>query len=150
MSKLYLAYGSNLNKQQMSMRCPDAKVVGTAYIEGYQLLYKGSRTGSYLTIEKKDERRVPVGVWEVSHRDEMHLDFYEGCPSFYYKKDMKVTLTETGEEVDAFVYIMHEERELGIPSERYVHGCKQGYEDFGFDCKYLEQALIDTIGGMEK
>ena len=80
----------------------------------------------------------------------MHLDFYEGCPGFYYKKDMKVTLTETGEEVDAFVYIMHEERELGIPSERYVHGCKQGYEDFGFDCKYLEQALIDTIGGMEK
>ena len=148
MSRLYLAYGSNLNKRQMSIRCSDAKVVGTAYIEGYRLLFKGSRTGSYFTIEKAEGRRVPVGVWEVSTKDEHHLDFYEGYPGFYYKKDMKVTLNETGEEVDAFVYIMHEERELGIPSEHYVFGCKQGYKDFGFDTQYIEQALNDTIGGM--
>lgn len=150
MTRLYLAYGSNLNKRQMSMRCPDAKVVGTAYIEDYRLLFKGSRTGSYFTIEKKKGRKVPVGVWAVTPMDERNLDCYEGYPSFYYKKDLKVTLNETGKTVDAFVYIMHEERELGLPSEFYVHGCLQGYESFGFDRKYIEQAINDTVGGMKK
>jgi len=149
MSRFYLAYGSNLNKAQMSMRCPDAKVVGTAYIEGYRLLFKGSRTGSYFTIEKEKGYRVPVGVWEVSEKDELHLDWYEGYPTFYYKKKLKVTLEETGKEVNAFVYIMDEKRPLGMPSPGYVRVCKQGYEDFGFDKAYVETAINDTIGGMK-
>lgn len=35
MAKLYVAYGSNLNKEQMRYRCPAAKFVGTGIIEGY-------------------------------------------------------------------------------------------------------------------
>ena len=53
MKKYYIAYGSNLNVQQMKFRCPTARVVGTSVIRNYELLYKGSKTGSYLTIEKK-------------------------------------------------------------------------------------------------
>ena len=34
MKKYYIAYGSNLNVEQMRYRCPDAKVVGTAEING--------------------------------------------------------------------------------------------------------------------
>ena len=51
MKKYYLAYGSNLNIPQMQYRCPEARIVGTAVIEGYRLLFNGSKTGSYLTIE---------------------------------------------------------------------------------------------------
>lgn len=47
MKKYYIAYGSNLNVRQMKFRCPTAKVVGTSVIKGYELLYKGSKTGSY-------------------------------------------------------------------------------------------------------
>jgi hypothetical protein len=54
MKKYYAAYGSNLNVAQMKMRCPGAKIVGTSEIKDYQLLFKGSKTGSYLTIEKCD------------------------------------------------------------------------------------------------
>ena len=60
MKKYYLAYGSNLNVQQMKFRCPGAKVVGKSVIKNYELLYKGSKTGSYLTIEKKNGSVVPV------------------------------------------------------------------------------------------
>ena len=38
MAKLYVAYGSNLNKEQMRYRCPTAKFVGTGIIEGYDCL----------------------------------------------------------------------------------------------------------------
>lgn len=150
MKKFYLAYGSNLNKGQMQHRCPEATAIGTAFIEGYRLLYKGSKTGSFLTIEKKRGSKVPVGVWEVSEKDERRLDCYEGCPTFYYKKEIKITLNETGEEVDAFVYIMHEERSLGIPHIFYVRICEEGYRDFGFDKAYLKQAYKHSTGKMTR
>ena len=145
MKRYYLAYGSNLNLPQMRFRCPDAKVMGTAIIEGYELLFKGSRTGSYLTIEEKEGGKVPVAVWEVSERDEQHLDTYEGFPTFYYKADMPVTYkgikTGRNRKVDAFIYIMHEDRPLGMPSGHYVRTCMEGYRVFGFDDKLLFDAI---------
>jgi hypothetical protein len=145
MKKYYLAYGSNLNVQQMRFRCPDARVVGTAEIPDYQLLFKGSKTGAYLTIEKRTGAVVPVGVWEVSKADELELDRYEGCPTFYYKTEMEVAVKSWRngkiETMKAFVYIMHEDRKLGIPSSQYVRTCVQGYRDFGFDLKHLRLAL---------
>ena len=96
--RYYLAYGSNLHQQQMRYRCPDSEMIGTAIIPNYRLMFKGSKTGSYLTIEPADGYAVPVGVWAVSKQDEQHLDRYEGYPAFYYKKEMTVTIQdyETG------------------------------------------------------
>jgi len=147
MKRYYLAYGSNLNVRQMKYRCPTAKIAGTAVIRDYELLYKGSKTGSYLTIEKKKGGAVPVAVWEVTAADEHSLDIYEGYPNFYYKKNMKIRLSETRKMIDAFVYIMHEERRLGIPTPAYVSTCKFGYTIFGFDFKYLDEAYEKSLKG---
>lgn len=145
MMKFYLAYGSNLNVQQMQFRCPDARIVGVTQIPDYQLLFKGSKTGSYLTIEQEKGATVPAAVWAVSERDERQLDVYEGYPNFYYKKQMwlPVENPETGKRhlVTAFVYIMHEHRRLGIPAYHYVKTCAEGYHRFGFDLKHLRKAL---------
>lgn len=84
--RYYIAYGSNLNIRQMRMRCPHARVIGTAVIKDYELLFKGSLTGAYLTIEPKKGGEVPVAAWEVTESDEAALDRYEGFPTFYYKK----------------------------------------------------------------
>ena len=51
MKRYYIAYGSNLNVQQMRWRCPGARIIGTSEMKDYRLLFKGSKTGSYLTIE---------------------------------------------------------------------------------------------------
>ena len=150
MKKYYIAYGSNLNVRQMKFRCPTAKVVGTSVIKGYELLYKGSKTGSYLTIEKKKGGVVTVAVWEVTARDEKNLDAYEGYPNFYYKKNMKIKLSETGKTIDAFVDIIHEERSLGIPSQSYIKTCRFGYTIFGFDFKYLDKAYEKSVKGVSK
>ena len=143
--RYYIAYGSNLNIPQMRMRCPGARIIGTSVIEDYQLLFKGSKTGSYLTIEPLAGSGVPVVIWEVTETDEKALDRYEGYPNFYYKKEMTLDIKgiRTGKvrRRDAFVYIMHEERELGIPSWYYVNTCLDGYRAFGFDEKYLFDAI---------
>ena len=139
--RYYLAYGSNLNIAQMQFRCPDAVVAGTAVIPDYELLFKGSLTGAYLTIEPKQGSHVPVGVWEVSLADELKLDRYEGFPSFYYKKEMRIPVKDirTGKtrQCDAFVYVMHEDRKLGTPTSFYMRTCLEGYRDFGFETAFL-------------
>ena len=150
--KYYLAYGSNLNVEQMAWRCPDAKVVGSGVISGYRLLFKGSKSGAYLTIEKDPDSIVPVGVWEVSEDDEAMLDHYEGYPNFYYKKQMEIPYCTPSGEVrvcKAFVYIMHEERNCGIPTKFYMSICKKGYKDFGFDTVHLDLAFEDTVKEIE-
>lgn len=144
MKRYYLAYGSNLNVPQMRTRCPDASILGTATLKGWELLFKGSMTGSYLTIEQADNGRVPVVVWEVSTADELALDRYEGFPRFYYKKDFKVQckgiLTGKRRTVSAFAYIMHEDRPLGTPTSRYMDICREGYDTFYFDKRLLNEA----------
>ena len=148
MRKYYIAYGSNLNIPQMQFRCPQARIIGRATIEGYRLLFKGSKTGSYLTIEKAEGYEVPVGVWEVTDQDEKNLDRYEGFPTFYYKKEMQLPIKgiKSGKTRirDCFVYIMHEDRPHGIPSGYYVRTCLEGYRNFGFDEKILLEAVADS------
>ena len=142
--RYYIAYGSNLNVFQMQMRCPHASILGTAILDGWELLFKGSRTGSYLTIERCEGSKVPVVIWEVTASDETALDWYEGFPAFYYKKEIKVQYKgiRSGKirTVMAFAYFMHEDRPLGIPSNRYMRTCLEGYESFGFDDKALFDA----------
>ena len=144
MKRYYIAYGSNLNLRQMKMRCPTAKVMGTAVIKDYELLFKGSKTGSYLTVEKKSGISVPVAVWEVTAEDEKALDRYEGFPNFYYKKELTLPIKgiRTGKirKRRVFVYIMHEDRPVGIPSNLYMRTCLEGYDTFYFD----KNILIDA------
>ena len=58
---LYFAYGSNLNKQQMSIRCPKAKALGAAYIVGWRLVFRG-----VADIERTNDpsAMLPVGFWD--------------------------------------------------------------------------------------
>ena len=129
----------------MSYRCPGARVVGTSKIPDFQLLFKGSKSGAYLTIEPKKGAKVPVAVWEVTADDELSLDRYEGYPNFYYKTEVEIPVICISDrrvrKLKAFIYIMHEEREIGVPSQRYVDICLDGYEAFGFDENYLYEAL---------
>ena len=146
--KYYVAYGSNLNVRQMLIRCPNARIVGTSKIPNYELLFKGSKTGSYLTIEPKIGSSVPVGVWRVNNTDENALDRYEGFPKFYYKMEMELPIIgiRSGKIRNraAFVYVMHEDRPFGIPSLYYVETCLEGYRNFGFDKDVLFQAIKNS------
>ncbi|PRR78451.1 AIG2-like family protein [Clostridium liquoris] len=151
MKRLYVAYGSNLNLEQMSYRCPTAKVYGKGMLYGYRLLFKGVPGNAYLTIEPCKGKRVPALIWEVQSKDELALDRYEGYPSFYYKEDIPVEL-ETGEIVTAMVYIMtnkiKDRIHLNSPSQSYLRTVKEGYKSAGFDLSFIDEAIeISTKRG---
>lgn len=154
LKRLYLAYGSNLSREQMAYRCPGAEIVGYATIHDYELLFKGSGSGNYATIEPKEGAHVPVLVWAISDQNEASLDRYEGYPSFYYKKELKVdvrsfTSHESMGEHKAMVYIMDERRKEGLPSRYYYDVISDGYDDFGFERKPLIRAIERAISVYE-
>ncbi|MDE6260388.1 MAG: gamma-glutamylcyclotransferase [Oscillospiraceae bacterium] len=148
MKKYYLAYGSNLNREQMRYRCPNARPVGTALLEDWRLIFRGSRSGNYLTIEPCEGASVPVAVWAVTQVDERALDRYEGYPVFYRKETLPITYKglKTGEErqVTAFVYLMNDGHPAGLPTLRYMATCWMGYQDFAFDPETLLEAQAYT------
>ena len=128
----------------MQHRCPDARIIGIATLKNWTLLFRGSKTGSYLTIEPAKGYTVPVAVWEVSETDEASLDRYEGYPTFYYKQELEIEYTgiTSGRKRKrkVFVYIMHEDRPYGVPSKHYLETCAFGYDVFKFDMNILREA----------
>ena len=151
--KLYLAYGSNLSLTQMEYRCPDAHIVGISEIKDYRLVYKGSGSGNYATVEPADGYIVPVLVWSISEQDERNLDRYEGYNEkgycFYTKEYMTVdiedTVVGTIEGARAMIYIMDPKRDYGLPSIYYHHILVDGYRMFGFDLNILDEAKRYTV-----
>ena len=157
--KYYLAYGSNLNLVQMFRRCPHARVIGHTSLPGMRLVFRGSKTGSYLTVEPDEAGNsagVPCGVFAINDGDELALDRYEGYPVFYQKQTLhlpEVMAVGTREvvlrDVDAMIYTMPTNHPLGLPSTYYWKTCKQGYRDFHFGLRPLEKALFDSRAGLK-
>lgn len=152
---IYLAYGSNLDLQQMGLRCPDAVPIGIAEIPSYQLMFKGSKSGNYATIEKNVLCKVPVLVWAISKADENRLDIYEGHPTFYYKKTLPIENFKSlhpekwqNTPTDGMAYIMHEDRHLGMPSPHYLDILYRGYKDLNLPMQVLVEALDDTAASV--
>jgi len=134
--KHYLAYGSNLNLEQMAFRCPDALPVGSAEIQGWQLAFRRG----YLTIEPAEGSAVPVGIWLISEQDEKSLDRYEGFPRFYRKEYIETEIPYYDEARPCLVYIMNDGYPVQKPSPEYLLTVAKGYSDFGMGMLPLVEA----------
>lgn len=135
MTKLYIAYGSNLNKRAMRVRCPGSKPLGKFMLTKARLVFRG-----VADVEYDPDSEVPCGLWRVNRQDEAALDTYEGVNSGFYMKDESIILKYKGERTPALIYLMKSE---GVypPSEYYVETIRRGYRDFGLDEAYLDEAI---------
>lgn len=138
--KMYVAYGSNMNVEQMSRRCPDAKVFGTGLLHGYKIVFRG-RSNGVANIEPAEGSTVPVVLWKISPSDEKALDVYEGYPHLYHKED--VTVVRKGRKVKGMAYIMDPTRPLASPSGYYLGVIADGYDLFGLDADDLFKAAVE-------
>lgn len=135
--RLYLAYGSNINLEQMARRCPNSKVIGTAMIPDYELEFRG-----VATIVPKKGAEVPVLMWEIDQQDEINLNRYEGFPRLYRKEIFEMEVN--GKIREGMAYLMNY-KGIAPPTAQYYNGIKKGYEDNGMDTKYLHDALVRSV-----
>ena len=131
--QLYIAYGSNINLEQMTYRCPHSKVVGTAEIKDYELEFRG-----VATIVPNKGASVPVLIWELDERDLPTLNKYEGYP--IYSIATRGVIELNGKVCTGMAYLMNY-GELSPPSQIYYNRLLQGYRENGLDEKYLQTAL---------
>jgi uncharacterized protein YcbX len=137
--RLYAAYGSNLNLVQMAARCPEAKPVGVAEMEGYELLFRGGRHSAVATVEPKANSVVPVLIWALKSKNEAALDRCEDFPELYTKRNVDVQLD--GKPVTAMIYVMTPGHMFGTPSGYYLDVIAEGYRSAGFDTTVLTAAV---------
>ena len=140
--KLYFAYGSNINLDQMSYRCPAAQVVGPVTLEGYELLFRGSGVA---TIGPKEGAVVHGLLWQLTPECERSLDHYEGYPYLYGKQPVSVT-DRSGQEYTVMAYVMSK-RYLtpAVPPGSYYQGILEGYKQNGLPVAALKKARDHAV-----
>ena len=142
---LYVAYGSNMNLDQIAYRCHNSKIVGTGKLPGWNLVFNVHAD----IIESNDANAmVPVVIWDIADDDWNYLDMYEGYPSYYVKLNVDVKFDDGRNDV-AVVYVMADNRK-GIcpPSSGYFDGIVSGYIANGIDVEYLYDALDHSFNNM--
>ena len=127
--KLYFAYGANLNKASMSLRCPQAVAYQPFELRGWQLDF-----AHHATIRPHPGRTVQGALWRITDDCERSLDAFEGYPSYYTKR----ILEQDGREF--MVYIMNPPL-TGSPGAGYLDVIEQGYRDWNLDFECLDQAI---------
>ena len=139
---MYFAYGSNINLDQMSYRCPDASVMGPVTLEGWELLF---RRGGFATIAPKEGEKVTGLLWSITPECERSLDCYEGYPRFYDKRMVTVRDGE-GRSLSVMAYIMDERfREPMLPTTDYYEGILEGYRQNGLPTSELKKAWDHVV-----
>tara|TARA_B100000214_G_scaffold375474_1_gene362014 strand:- start:2875 stop:3357 length:483 start_codon:yes stop_codon:yes gene_type:complete len=134
---LYIAYGSNMNKNQMRIRCPKAKPMGAYFLDGWRLVFRG-----VADMIRDENAKTPIALWDITKDCERALDRYEGVPTLYSKVKLK-----KGNDV-YLTYLMNANT-YALPFKPYYDGIADGYYHFFKDkyekaLPYLEDALSYT------
>jgi gamma-glutamylcyclotransferase (GGCT)/AIG2-like uncharacterized protein YtfP len=129
---LYFAYGSNLDEEQMSRRCPRAVLTHRGHVPGRLVFvdYSPYWGGGVATISAKPGK-VPGLFWKIHPDDEYILDGYE---SSYLRID---DILSGGERV--FWYVHPSSRETP-PSDKYYDLIASAYAKQGWNLDDLSKA----------
>ena len=131
--KIYVAYGSNINTEQMMFRCPDAEIYATGMVQDYELSFN-----KVATLQKKKGEEAPALLWKLSSSDERSLDKFEGYPHKYKKIAVDVKCQD--KIVSGMAYVMVNSKDYNTPTEEYYQRIENGYIENGLPLEYLEQA----------
>jgi hypothetical protein len=143
----YIAYGSNINIEQMKMRCPNTIEIMEEVLTPYEITFRQTELGSFLDMDMSARlidncyvMRTPVVIYALTKEDEQRLDGFEHYPDIYIKKNV-VFVVDKGLYLSCYYYTLKEKTPYGKPSDKYVNICKKGYENHNFDQSILLDAL---------
>ena len=131
----YFAYGSNMNLDQMAMRCPGARMLGLFRKPGWRYII--NQRGYVTALD--DPNAVTLGcLWELTEEHWAALDRYEGVSGGFYRRvDCEVLSLDSEEPVPVIAYRAANETP-GAPSETYADVVIEGARQIGLPESYLE------------
>jgi len=138
----YLAYGSNMNCEQMRKRCPENIFIKKAYLKDYKFIYDDyskNWNGAVGNVVESKDNIVWGVVFEITEKDLKNLDKHEGYPEVYNRKQIDIYDNE-GNVLSAIVYL-REKQDEGKPSEAYENMVIQSAREHAIPEKYIEKYL---------
>lgn len=133
--RLYYAYGSNMDEEQMEKRCPSAVLLNKAAVNGYSFVIDKRGVASIVPC---DEARVEGMLWQISEMDEVSLDRYEGVDRNIYSKQ-HLNVETAGGRHRALVYLSNHVGEVAGKRDGYMerilaaaqrHDLSEEYREF--------------------
>jgi len=138
----YFAYGSNMDPAQMRVRCPGAKVQGTAMLTHYRWIINSA---GYATVIPSPNHTVYGVLWELTPAHLATLDEYEGLPeNLYWRTEIMVETLNDHHPLRAIIYFARSE-EPGQPVPAYTEHIIRTAKDFVFPESYLQE--LADFGG---
>ena len=132
--KYYFAYGSNLDVEQMKIRCPDSELVGESVLNGYKLAFTAESKmwgGGVADIVVNNGSEVWGVLYKVSDNDLTNLDRYEGVPDLYNRINV-VVAAKNGTKFEAVSYGIVDKQEFVQPSTAYLSIILKAAKKFKF------------------
>ncbi|HZP71631.1 MAG TPA: gamma-glutamylcyclotransferase family protein [Pseudolabrys sp.] len=112
---LYFAYGSNMNRRAMRRRCPDARALGPAVLEGHRFFIGLEGWGS---VAPSAGGIVHGVLWRLTPRDIAALHAYELVHRGLYEVRF-LTVRAGSRRVRAMIYLLRR-RGPGKPRPGYM------------------------------
>jgi gamma-glutamylcyclotransferase (GGCT)/AIG2-like uncharacterized protein YtfP len=138
----YFAYASNMNQAQMQRWCPASRFVKAVLLEGYRFVYDGFSVtwdGAVGNIVKSGTEKVWGALYEITERDRLTLDAFEGYPRSYEHTEVEVK-DRDGNAYRAMTYV-RTGRALGKPHPDYERIVIDGAKESGAPEEYIDKAL---------
>jgi len=139
---LYFAYASNMNPAQMKRWCPASRFVKAARLAGFRFVYDGFSVtwdGAVGNIVKSETEGVWGALYEITERDRLTLDAFEGYPRSYDHRDVEVK-DRNGNTCRALTYY-RTGRALGKPHPDYERIVIDGARQCGLPDDYVDSYL---------
>jgi len=139
---MYFAYASNMNQAQMKRWCPGSRFFKTAELAGHRFVYDGFSVpwdGAVGNIVASVSESVWGALYEITERDKLTLDAFEGYPRSYERKEVEVR-DRDGNLHRAMTYF-RTGRPLGKPHPDYEKVVLDGARECGLSEDYIDKAL---------
>jgi len=139
---LYFAYASNMNQAQMKRWCPASRFLGSGRLEGHRFVYDGFSVtwdGAVGNIVLSETETVWGALYDITERDRLTLDAFEGYPRSYERKEVEVR-DHDGRIHRAMTYC-RTGRALGHPHPDYERVVLDGARDCGLPEDYVDKML---------
>jgi len=131
---MHFAYGTNMSRKLMRLRCPTADPLGIAKLNGWRFTIT---TDGYASIVPKPGAIVHGVLWRISPRDRAVLDAYEDLDSGLYRRRI-LPIQYDARIIPALVYIGRE-RGSGHPMPGYLELVVDAARDWGLPSRYVTE-----------
>lgn len=135
----YVAYGSNLDSNQMKSRCPNSKFVKYSFLQNSRLVFsQESRRDSvgFASLDYSKGSKALVAIYETPEQDEYDLDSYEGaCFTGVHRPYIKKYLDK-----DHYIYLGNSEYKNvdATPKISYLYTIFEGYKQSPYTSELLD------------